>query len=318
MEIKNEVQEKIISEKEEKVGEDEFLSILRSVAPGTNFRTGLEGSLKSGKGALLVVTNDMKNIVHANVLLTPESRIRSEETGTRHKAAERTAKQMGTLVVAISERKHEINLFYKNLKYPLVNTEELLRKANEHVQILEKQKELFEKNVEKLNKMELRNQFNLKQASSVIQKGRLIQKISSDLKRYLVELGRENTLLKIRLREITSGVEKETDLVIKDYTSLDLKKSKNILESLSYEEILDSDNVIQVLARESYSMNSPIKGWRVLSRTSLSDAEIAQLVKASGNVGKAVHSNFSFYKEIFGEDKASILKEDLERMKIDS
>jgi len=354
MEIKNEVQEKIISEREEKVGEDEFLSILRSVAPGTNFRTALEGSLKAGKGALLVVTNDMinsvidggfkinckftpqklieltkmdgaiilskdlKKIVHANVLLTPESRIRSEETGTRHKAAERTAKQIGTLVVAISERKHEINLFYKNLKYPLISTDELLRKANEHVQILEKQKEMFEKNVEKLNKMELRNQFNLKQASSVIQKGRLIQKISSDLKRYLVELGRENTLLKIRLKEITSGVEKETDLVIKDYTSLDLKKSKNILESLSYEEILDSDNVIKVLARESYSMNSPIKGWRVLSRTSLSDAEIAQLVKASGNVGKAVHSNFSFYKEIFGEDKASILKEDLERMKIDS
>ena len=63
MEIKNEVQEKIISEKEEKVGEDEFLSILRSVAPGTNFRTALEGSLKSGKGALLVVTNDMINSV---------------------------------------------------------------------------------------------------------------------------------------------------------------------------------------------------------------------------------------------------------------
>src|SRR6056297_4145777 len=98
--------------KEKFVTEDEFFSVLRTVAPGTNFRTALNGALRIGKGALIVVENknvsslfeggfrinatftpqklmelskmdgaiiisgDLKRIVYANVLLTPDSKIK--------------------------------------------------------------------------------------------------------------------------------------------------------------------------------------------------------------------------------------------------
>ncbi len=352
---KKEVQEKIIRQdnNNKQVTEEEFLTILRSVAPGTNFRTALEGALKTGKGALIVVENDslahlldggfrincrftpqrlieltkmdgaiilskdLKRIQYANVLLTPDSRTRTSETGTRHKAGERTAKQIGTLVIAISERKHEITLFYKNVRYPLSSSDELLRKSNEHIYLLEKQRELFDTYIEKLNKLEIRNQYNVKQAISVIQKGRLIQKIASDLKKYSIELGKESTLLKIRLKEITSGVERETDLIIKDYTKLDLKKSKFLLEELTYDEILDPENILTILGHEAYSIKESIKGWRILAKTSLTEAEIAQLTKEAGNLGKALHSNLSFLKTVFPEEKAISLKEEIDKIKLD-
>lgn len=335
-----------------KVPEEEFNVILKTIAPGSGLRSALDGTLKAGKGALIVIENelvipiidggfrvncrftpqrlieltkmdgaiilskDMKRINHANVLLTPDSKIKTAETGTRHKAGERTAKQTGTLVIAISERKNEINLFYKNIKYNVKNTNEILRKANDHIQILEKQRDLFDKNVEKLNRLELRNHPSLTQALNVIQKGRLIQKIAADMKKYVIEAGIEGTLLKTRLKEIVLGVDKETNLVIKDYTKLDLKKSKILLESLSYDEILDQENILSMLAYEKLVQNTPIKGWRLLSRTSLPEAEIAAIIKAAGTLGKAINSNTSLYAPIIGQENAQLFKEEIDKIKL--
>ncbi|MEK6858412.1 MAG: DNA integrity scanning diadenylate cyclase DisA [Nanoarchaeota archaeon] len=355
-EQKKEVQRRIIELPETtnagKVTEQEFVDIIRLVSPGTGFRTALEGIVKIGKGALLVIENEfteplidggfklnckftpqklmelskmdgaivlsrnMKKIMHANVLLTPDSRIRTNETGTRHKAAERTAKMTGALVIAVSERKNEINVYYKNLKHTLVNSNELLRKANEQVQILEKQRELFEKYKERLDRFELQNYHTLHHALRIIQKGTLIQKISGEIQKVVVELGKEGLLLKTRIRELLKGVIEETDLTIADYTKLDVKKSRTLLKSLSYEEVLDEENILKALAYESPLQQRPIKGWRILNKTLLTDAEIAHLVKEAGSLGKAINSNISYYKGILGEERANMFKEDIERLKL--
>ncbi|MDP3881915.1 MAG: DNA integrity scanning diadenylate cyclase DisA [Nanoarchaeota archaeon] len=355
MEAKKEVQVTITpasSNGPGKVSEDEFYSILKTISPGTNFRSALDNAVKVGKGALIAVesdsllqildggfrvncrftpqrlselvkmdgaiilSKDMKRINHANVLLTPDSKIKTHETGTRHKAAERTAKQTGTLVIAISERKHDIHLFYKNIKYHVRNTEELLRKASTYVQMLEKQRELFDMYVDKLNRLELRNYHSLNQAVSVIQKGKLIQRMSEDLKKYIFELGTEGLILKIRMKEIVTGVEKETNLVVKDYSLLDPKKSKVLLDELSYDEILDHGKILQILSSDSANNNLNVKGWRVLSRTSLSEAEIAKLLKDKGSLGATIHSNIQSYAHILGEDKAKKFKDEIERIKL--
>lgn len=353
---KKEIQKRIIEIPENingvKATEEEFVDIIRIVSPGTGFRTALEGIVKIGKGALIVVENeftegiidggfklnckftpqrmmelskmdgaivlsrDMKKVMYANVLLTPDSKIRTNETGTRHKAAERTAKMTGALVVAVSERKNEINVYFKNLKHTLVNSNELLRKANEQVQILEKQRELFEKYKDRLDRFELQNYHTLHHAIRLIQKGTLIQKVSGEIQKIIIELGKEGTLLKTRVRELLKGVAEETDLTITDYTKLDLKKSKTLLKSLSYEEILDEDNILKALAYENPLQQRPIKGWRILNKTILGDPEIAALVKEAGSLGKAINSNISYYKEILGEERANLFKEDIERLKL--
>lgn len=353
MEQKKEIQEKIIQKENSKISEEEFSAILKLVAPGTNLRAALDGILKANKGAIIAIENEylfplidggfrlntkftpqklvelskmdgaivlsreMKKINHANILLTPDSKITTSETGTRHKAAERTAKQANTLVIAISERKHEISLFYKNKKHHLINTDELLRKANEQIQILEKQRELFDYNIEKLNMLELRNYSSLSQAVLVIQKGYLIQKIAENLKKYTIELGKEGTLLKIRLKELAKDIENETDLIIKDYTQFNLKRSKTLLDDLSYDEILDNERILEVLGFDKTNPQPvAIQGWRILSKTSLHESEIALLIQEAGSLGKSLHSNLDFYRKILGEDKGFALKEELNKIKL--
>jgi len=355
LEAKKEIQEKIIPiEKNNngKVTEEEFFSTLKMIAPGTNLRTALEAALKGGKGALIVVDNDellplidggfrvncrftpqrvaeltkmdgaivlskdCKRIDYANVLLTPDSKIKTGETGTRHKAAERTAKQTAGVVIAISEKKHDITLFYKNIRFPIKPTEEVRRKVNENIQLLEKQRELFDSYVDKLNNLELRNYHDIEQSILVIQKGRLIQKISEDLRRFIVELGNEGTLLKTRLKEIISGVDKETNLVIKDYTNLDVKKTRTLLESLSYDEILDAENIMKALAYETLSQKRKTPGWRILSKTLLPEQDIAKLIRAKGSLGEIIYSSAKSYFEVIGEEKANLLKEEVEKIKL--
>lgn len=353
MDEKKEIQIKILKSKEdEKVSDEEFLSVLRLVSPGTNFRSALDGALKSGKGALVLIENentnetieggfkvncrftpqrlielakmdgaitlskDMKKILQANVLLVPNSKISSSETGTRHKAAERTAKQTKSLVIAISERRHEITLFYRNKRYILKSTEDILRKANENIQLLEKQRELFDVNSEKLNSSELRNYPSLKNALKVIQKGRLIEKISEELKKTTIELGNEGALIKTRLKEIASGVEKETSLVIKDYTKIDIKKTRTILGCLTYDELIDEENILKSLAYDGATVNNTIKGWRMLSKTSLLEQDIAEILKEKKSLGQAINSSVRDIAKLIGEEKAQLFKGEIEKIKL--
>ncbi len=353
MKTEKEVQKTIFERKiSEKVTDEEFYSILKVVAPGTNLRAGLNGILKAGKGAIIaienellgnlieggfrinsiftpqrlielskmdgaiILSNDFKKILSANALLTPDNKIFSHETGTRHKAAERTAKQVETLVIAVSERRHEITLYYKNLRYPLVDSNQLLRKVNEDIQMIDRQREIFDKFIDKLNRFELKNYSSIIQAVKVIQKAGIIKKISLDVQKDILELGKEGALLKIRLKEILSGVDEEADLIIKDYTMVDSKKSKSSLEGLSYEELNDQEKILSSLAYNSISQAKPIPGWRILSRTTLSEQEVAMLIKALENLHSILSSNFGLKEKILGTERAVIFDSEIEQIKV--
>lgn len=354
MKDKKEIQDTIVKQNgmTNVMREEELLGILRMIAPGTNLRSALDGALKTGKGALIAIENDlllpildrgfrinarftpqrmielskmdgaivlskdMKKINYANVLLTPDSKISTNETGTRHIAAERTAKQTGTLVIAISERKHEITLYYKKLRYPVVATDHLLRKTNEQVQILEKQREDFDNAVKKLDYSELRNHNSLEQALLALQRGVLIKKISGDLQKNVIELGKEGILQKTRLKEITRGIERETDLMIKDYTMVDMWRSKTVLDGCTYDEILSFPTILRAMGYEEGQTAEKVKGWRILSKTSLSEAEIAALIKETNGLGRAIHSGFSLYQTIFGLDRAQVFIQELSKIKL--
>lgn len=352
MEEKKEVQQTILKKEPfDEISEEEFYAVLKIVSPGTNLRSALDGVIRAGKGGLIVIENeitseiidggfrvnckftpqklielckmdgaivlssDLKRINYANTLLVPNVKLKTNETGTRHKAAERTARHMKGIAIAVSERKNEITLFYKNKKYKIRETSEVLRKANEYIQILERQRELFDSHLENLNKHELKNYVSLNHSIKAIQKGKVIQKISKELSKYLIELGNEGSLLKARLREILYDVERETNLIIKDYSNIDPKKSVIILDELSYEELLEKEKILSALDyKESQRMVS-VPGWRILSKTSLSDAEIAKVVKEIG-MDKVLATDIKNNVEVLPEDKFTLLKVELERIKL--
>ena len=350
-----EVQKNIVERDDENVfvSENEFFDILKLVAPGTNLRSALNGALQAGKGALIVIENehteeifeggfeigsrftpqrivelskmdgaiilskDLKKINCANVLLTPSSKFKTVETGTRHKAAERVAQQAGTLVLAISERKSQMTLYYKGVRYPLANTSELLRKANEYIQLLEKQRKLFDDSIERLTRSELKTYFDLKLAIQAIQKGKLIQKVARDLEKYSIELGGEATLIKIGFKELSTGVKKETDSIIRDYTNLSFEKSQDFLDGLTYNDLLAEEVLADSLGHESSnSSGDSISGWRILSKTLLSNEEIENFFEKGNNLKNLLNYPEEEFLNVFGEGIGIDLKKQIDNIKV--
>jgi len=58
----------------------------------------------------IILSKDLKKILYANALLVPIHRY-LRETGTRHKTADRVAKQTGEVVVSISQRRNIITIY---------------------------------------------------------------------------------------------------------------------------------------------------------------------------------------------------------------
>ena len=106
--------------------------------------------------------------------------------------------------------------------------------------------------------------------------------------------------------------------IIKDYSKVGLKNSKFTLGELSYDEITNKEDILKGLGYESSedAGNHKIEGWRILSKTSLSEAEIASLIKEMSSLGKIIYSNFSPHQTILGEEKLNQFKEEISRVKL--
>jgi len=147
------------------------LDILKKLSPGTGLRAGLNDIVSGKMGALIIVENpnsldifkggfkinckftskrlaelakldgaivlskNFEKIIYANTLLVPNSSLDTAETGIRHQSAERVAKQTGGLTIAVSEKRGKISVYYGNSRYVLQDTEQLLRRATETLQI---------------------------------------------------------------------------------------------------------------------------------------------------------------------------------------
>jgi len=307
------------------------LDILKRLSPGTGLREGLDDVLRGKHGALVVIGNpavanifeggfrvnckfnskrlaelakmdgaiilseDFKKILYANTLLVPNRSLSTIETGTRHQAAERTAKQIGGLVIAVSERREKITVYYKNSKFSLQSSEELLRRATETLQILEKQREVFDELISNLNVLEVTSLVSIADVCSILQRMEVIKKMSDIINEYIVALGKEGIIVRMRMKEIIKGINKEQGLIIRDYA---LKEPKVIqfFDHLNFEVLLDTENIAKCLFGESLEMAIKSKGYRLLAKTSLKDEEIQKFI-----------DNFENLENIFELDEVSIV-----------
>jgi len=349
-EEKKEIQIRLVENKEE-LKKEEITDILKIISPGTLLRNAIEGIQKAKTGGLIVAYNDfvenlfeggfkintrftpqrlielskmdgaiilskdLKKILYVNVLLIPDNSISSNETGTRHKAAERTAKQANTVVIAISQRRDEIVLFYKNLKYTIRDTNDIIRRATGILQILEKHRDIFENNGDELDEEELKKKPRLITPLLLIQRGIMILKISETLKGYIIELGVEGTIVKSRLKELLYRVEKEVDEVIKDYSKLGLSKSKKILSLLSYDELLEIENIRQCLGLSEESEYILPKGHRILEKTGISERDMGILIKHFKNLKSILELKKEDLIPFFEEENINELLEKIGHVK---
>ena len=340
--------------------ENTIVDLLKTVAPGTPLRDGLENILKSKTGALIIIgdskevldivdggffineeytpsrlyelakmdgaivlSSDQKKILYANAQLLPEASIPTKETGTRHRTAERTAKQTNEIVISISQRRNIITIFKGELRYVLEDTSKIVTKANQALQTLEKYKKVWDTKISILNEYEFNDTVTLDIVVNCIERAEQLMKIKEEIERSIYELGVDGRLIEMQLDELIEGLEEEEMLVIRDYITpnkrryekkvlQDIKKNDSSNKSMEIAKILGYQNL------EDYEdMAVYPKGYRILSKIPRVPANIvSNMVKSFKTFQHIVMASIEELDAVegIGEIRAKHIRHSLKRM----
>ena len=291
--------------------DEELINILKIIAPGTLFREGLDNILKAKTGALIIIgdtkevldlvdggfrideeytparlyelakmdgaivlSKDLKRILLANTQIIPSPKILTQETGTRHRTAERTAKQTGELVVSISQRRNIITVFKGDFRYTIEDSSKIVTKANQALQTLENYKRVFDTKLKVLNEYEFNDIVTLDNVITCIQRAEMVNRVAEQVKRSIYELGADGVLVKMQLEELVEDLPQEELLIIKDYIvptkRLVAEKILQNIQAYSQTEFVQAELIAKMLGYDQFDNYEEVavypRGYRILNK----------------------------------------------------
>src|SRR6266513_6279393 len=234
--------------------DSKILSAVARIAPGTELRQAIDDVIRSREGALFVIgePNDLAfllsggmrldqtftpqflyelakmdgaiivntpvtKIAHANVQLMPDPTIPSNETGTRHRTAERVARQTKALVISISQQRETVTVFIGQNRYQLDPIADVLAKTNQALATLETYRQRLDHMLTRLTALEFQNAVMLDDVLVVLQRAELTTRMADYIERACTELGSEGRLIRMQREEQVSEVPAEKAAIVYDY-----------------------------------------------------------------------------------------------------
>ncbi len=202
----------------------------------------------------IVVSSDLSKILRAGVQLVPDPDIPTEETGTRHRTADRVSKQVAYPVVSVSQSMRLIALYVDGQRRVLEDSAAILSRANQALATLERYKLRLDEVAGTLSALEIEDLVTVRDVSAVVQRLEMVRLIATEIAEYVVELGTDGRLLALQLEELIAGVEPERELVVRDYVpEPTAKRSRTVdealaeLDALSHAELLELPTVARAL-----------------------------------------------------------------------
>jgi diadenylate cyclase len=327
--------------------------LLGRIAPGTALRDGLERILAGRTGALIVlgydrvveslctggfaldvalsatrlrelakmdgaviVSYDGTRIVRAGVHLMPDPTIPTEESGTRHRTAERVAIQTGFPVISVSQSMHIISVYVAGRRYTLEHPTTILARANQALAALERYKLRLDEVASTLSALEIEDLVTVRDAMSVSQRLEMVRRIADEIEGFVVELGTDGRLLALQLDEMLAGVEEDRGLLVRDYMPGGGRRPRTIDQVLTDLRALTATELLDLSAVARYSPVSP-RGYRLLNRVPrLPSGIIDRLVDHFGGLQKLLAATIEdlLAVEGVGEARARGIREGLSRL----
>ena len=346
--------------RDERFQDQRFRAAINMIAPGSALREGLSYILQGETGGLLffttrdrgqrlseggvsidqpfnpmlvyelakmdgaiILNRDASRILRANAILKPKATILSNETGTRHRAADRTAKQTGELVLAVSKRRSSMTLYLGEMKFILDPIHTLMNKGLQAMSALEKYKTTLDKVLYELSVRELEDLVSILDVVRVVQRAEMVRRMLQEVDTFVLELGGEGRLLGIQLHEFQDSMEAGL-AVVRDYYR-DGKSEKDTLvrlTKLSAADLLNPGSIAQALG---YGTNLASvddylvpRGYRILKQTHrLPQSIIEKLVGEFGNLRAIMQAPREALIDVegVGEVRAEKLREGLKLLR---
>lgn len=341
--------------------EDKLRHTLALVAPGTALRDGLERILRGNTGGLIVLgfdervdalcsggfpidvefnatrlrelakmdggivlSNDGSRVIKAAVHLVPDPSIHTDESGTRHRTAERVAKQTGYPVISVSQSMRIIGLYVDGIRYVLDGSAAILSRANQALATLERYKLRLDEVSGTLSALEIEDLVTVRDAVAVVQRLEMVRRIADEIAGYVIELGTDGRLLSLQLDELMAGVDSDRSLILRDYLPPgyeDVTTVLSQLDGLSGTDLLDLSLVAKCAgypptADALEAAVSP-KGYRLLAKVPrLPTGVIERLVDHFGGLQRLLGATVDDLRAVegVGDLRARSVREGLSRL----
>lgn len=338
----------------------ELMNVLKLMAPGTALREGLENILRAKTGGLVVLgdnenimkvvdggftinsdyspsyiyelakmdgaiilSSDFKKIVSANTQLTPDSSIPTFETGTRHRTANRVAKQTNNIVIAISQRRNIITVYKGDVKYVLRDSSFILARANQALQTLEKYVSVLDRVISNLNFLEFQDLATLFDVITAIQRTEMVMRIVGEIERYICELGNEGRLISMQLNELVKYVEQDEILLIRDYcqSDFDFNEVYKQMQNITQEELLEFDAIAKIIGYTGVTLVDTLispRGYRMMSKIPrIPISVIENSIKHFKELKAIMEATYEQLDKVegIGEARAKAIKNGLRRLR---
>src|ERR671931_2272187 len=342
--------------------DEKMLEALRRIAPGTTMRQGINDILRGDLGALIVIGEPAElsflfsggirldqafspyllyelakmdgavilnamatRIVYANVQLMPDPTIPSAETGTRHRTAERVAKQTGALVISISQQRSTISVYVGQARYQLDPVPEVLAKTNQALATLETYRQRLDQVLTRLTALEFQNAVVLDDVLVVLQRAEMTTRMEAEIERDCVELGSEGRLIRMQLNELVGEVPAERAAVVHDYhgdgSGPRAELALEALHALPYRDLLDFSRLAALLGfpAEVNPLDHSVspRGFRILSHIPrLPEGVVRKVVHDMGDLDSIVRASQRDLEAISGVGtvRAREIREGLRRL----
>jgi diadenylate cyclase len=343
--------------------EDKLRTTLAMIAPGTSLRDGLERILRGNTGALIVLgydklveslctggfpldvefsatgmrelakmdgavvlATDGSRIVRAATQLMPDPSIPTEESGTRHRTAQRVSYQTGYPVISVSQSMRVIGLYVEGRRYVMDNSAAILSRANQALATLERYKLRLDEVSGTLSALEIEDLVTVRDATAVAQRLEMVRRIADEIEGYVVELGTDGRLLSLQLEELLAGVDAERTLVARDYVPAGrrTRTTETVLTELaelSATELLDLGMVARGLGYpptpEALETAVSPRGYRLLAKVPrLPGTIVDRLVEHFGGLQKLLAASVDDLQAVdgVGESRARSVRESLSRL----
>ena len=276
----------------------------------------------------LVMTGDLGRIIRAGVQLVPDPSILTEETGTRHRTAERVAKQTGFPVISVSQSMHIIALYVEGRRYVVEESAAILSRANQALATLERYKQRLDEVAGMLSALEIEDLVTLRDAMAVSQRLEMVRRIAIEIEGYVVELGVDGRLLSLQLEELMAGVEAERELVVRDYFTVGTgRRQRSVeealveLDGLASADLLDLTTIARTIGHLAGQdgLESPVtpRGYRLLAKVPRLPRLVAdRLVEHFGGLQKLLAASIDdlLTVEGVGDTRARSVREGLSRL----
>jgi diadenylate cyclase len=274
----------------------------------------------------IILGRDATTIHRAAVHLMPDPSINSDEIGTRHRTAERVAKQTGNPVISVSQSMNIIALYVAGRRYVLEDSAAILSRANQALATLERYKMRLDEVSGTLSDLEIEDLVSVRDVAVVAQRLEMVLRIAREIDGYVVELGSDGRLLSLQLVELIGGVEADRELVVRDYLppgrrSRTVQRALSDLDALTDVGLLDLALVAKALgypgAADDLDVTISPRGYRLLARVPRLPATVVdRLVEKFGGLQRLLAASIDDLQTVegVGEARARTVREGLSRL----